>query len=245
VNLVLISKEESTQGISNDDPRVEHLIQTVGLQINKTFFVGIKNGPRGIATITSLGKKFTFTVAWEKEPQKSLPLVLLVGLPRPQTAKKILYEAACLGIKKICFFVSEKGDPGYLNSSLWKNNEWEDFLLRGAEQACCCIIPEVVHNSSIEDCLGLIDPTGWKVALDPYTADKALKSNPSQFTSGTLAIGPERGWSENERALLKSHGFNFHHLGDRILRVETAVVAGSSLMLSELNAWHPHKNLVI
>ena len=243
MNLVLINKEESIQGIPGDDPRVEHLTQTVGLQINKTFFVGIKNGFRGLATVKALGQKLIFIVEWEKEKQSPLPLQLLVGLPRPQTAKKILYEAACLGIKKICFFVSEKGDPGYLNSSLWRNNEWEDFLLRGAEQSCCCIIPEVTHSSSLLECLGLIDPAGWKAALDPYTADKALRSNPSHFTSGTLAIGPERGWSENERKLLKGGGFNFYHLGDRILRVETAVVAGTSLMLSELNAWHPHKKI--
>jgi RsmE family RNA methyltransferase len=244
VNLVLINQDESTQGISVEDPRVIHLTQTVGMQVNKTFFVGIKNGLRGLATVKEIGQRLIFTVEWEKEKQSKLPLELLVGLPRPQTAKKILYEAACLGINKVIFFVSEKGDPGYLSSSLWKNNEWEDFLLRGAEQACSCLIPEVVHVSSIEEGIGLLHPQSWRVALDPYVAQEALKTNTKKISQGTLAIGPERGWSDSERSVLKANGFNFYHLGDRILRVETACTAGSVLMLSELNAWKPHRNLV-
>jgi len=244
VNLILITKEESTRGIPIEDPRAIHLTQTVGLQLNKTFFIGIKNGFRGLATIREISQRIIFTVVWEKEKQASLPLELLVGLPRPQTAKKILYDAASLGINKIIFFVSEKGDPGYLSSSLWKNNEWEEFLLRGAEQACSCLIPEIIHTSSIEEGIKLLHPQSWRVALDPYVAKESLKTHVTPLSFGTLGIGPERGWSDSERIILKNNGFLFYHLGDRILRVETACVAGSALMLSELNAWQPHRNLI-
>jgi RsmE family RNA methyltransferase len=227
-----------------DDPRAVHLTQTVGLQPGKTFVVGIKNAFRGLATIQKISEHLIFTVEWEKEKQARLPLELLVGLPRPQTAKKILYDAASLGVSKIVFFVSEKGDPGYLSSSLWKNNEWEDFLLRGTEQACSCLVPNVVHVPSIEEGIKLLHPQSWRVSLDPYIAKESLKTKTGGFSFGTLAIGPERGWSDVERSVLKTNGFNFYHLGDRILRVETACTAGSVLMLSELNAWQPHRNLI-
>jgi 16S rRNA (uracil1498-N3)-methyltransferase len=244
VNLVLINKEESIHGIPIEDPRAVHLTQTVGLNLKKTFFVGIKNEFRGLATITEINQRLVFTVTWEKEKQSNLPLELLVGLPRPQTAKKILYEAASLGLKKICFFVSEKGDPGYLSSSLWKNNEWEDSLLNGAEQACSCLIPEVVHAKSLAEGLKLITPDSWRVSLDPYTAESPLFLNNENFLSGTLAIGSERGWSDSERILLKNNQFVTHHLGDRILRVESACLAGSAIMLSHLNAWRVYRPIL-
>ena len=227
-----------------DDPRAVHLTQTVGLQPGKTFVVGIKNEFRGLATIKEINQRIIFTVKWEKEKQARLPLELLVGLPRPQTAKKILCDAASLGVHKIIFFVSEKGDPGYLSSSLWKNTEWEDFLLRGTEQACSSLVPDVVHVPNIEEGIKLLHPQSWRVSLDPYIAKESLKTKTGGFSFGTLAIGPERGWSDDERSVLKTNGFNFYHLGDRILRVETACTAGSVLMLSELNAWQPHRNLI-
>ena len=244
MNLVLISKEESILGIPIEDARAVHLTQTVGLHLNKTFFVGVKNAFRGLATIKEINQRIIFTVEWEKEKQPRLPLELLVGLPRPQTAKKILYDAASLGIYKIIFFVSEKGDPGYLSSSLWKNNEWEDSLLRGAEQACSCLIPEIIQSHSLEDGLKLITPGGWRVSLDPYTAKSPLVLNNGNYLSGSLAIGSERGWSDAERTLLKNNHFISHHLGDRILRVEAACLAGSALMLSQLNAWRAHRPLL-
>jgi RsmE family RNA methyltransferase len=40
-----------------------------------------------------------------------------------------------------------------------------------------------------------------------------------------LAIGPERGWSTQERDFLRANGFSLCHMGQRVLRVETAVVA--------------------
>ena len=55
-----------------------------------------------------------------------------------------------------------------------------------------------------------------------------IGSNPTV----TLALGPERGWSAAERNLLRSQGFTLVHLGTRVLRVETAVVAAVTLVRS-------------
>ncbi|HEY1848006.1 MAG TPA: RsmE family RNA methyltransferase, partial [Opitutaceae bacterium] len=44
-----------------------------------------------------------------------------------------------------------------------------------------------------------------------------------------LAFGPERGWSGAERDLLRARGFTLAHLGTRVLRTETAVVAALAI----------------
>ena len=56
------------------------------------------------------------------------------------------------------------------------------------------------------DCGAIVD--GWH-------ADAAL----------TVAIGGERGWSARDRAELRAAGFQFGHLGERVLRTETAPLA--------------------
>ena len=240
MNLVLITPDEAAAGLPADDARARHLRETVGLAVGGTFHVGIENGLRGIATITALAPKLTFAVAWGKSPQARLPLTVLVGLPRPQTAKKVLHDLASLGAARIIFFESAKGDPGYLTSSLWKDGEWREHVLKGTEQACSTLVPEVTRVGSLAEALVGLDAKAWKVALDPYEATGAPElSTPAQ--TAVLAIGPERGFAEAERGTLRTAGFGFAHLGDRILRVEAAALVGGALMLAQLRAWAKHR----
>jgi RsmE family RNA methyltransferase len=240
VNLVLITADEAEAGLAPDDPRARHLRETVGLATGGTFHVGIENGLRGIATIRALAPKLTFTVVWEESAQARLPLTVLVGLPRPQTAKKILHDLASLGAARIVFFEAAKGDPGYLTSSLWKDGEWREPVLKGTEQACSTLVPEVTRVPSLLAALALVDASAWKLALDPYEAT-GTPEIPAPANAAVLAIGPERGFAEAERATLRAAGFGFAHLGDRILRVEAAALVGGALMLAQLRFWEKHR----
>ena len=237
---MLITVAEAQSGLSPEDSRARHLRETVGLAVGGSFHVGIENGLRGIATIVALAPRLTFTVAWEKSAQTRLPLTVLIGLPRPQTAKKVLHDLASLGAARIIFFESEKGDPGYLTSSLWKDGEWREHILKGTEQACSTLVPEVTRVASLAEAVALTDASAWKLALDPYEATGAPEiSAPAK--AAVLAIGPERGFAEGERATLRQAGFAFAHLGDRILRVEAAALVGGALMLAQLRAWTKHR----
>lgn len=239
---MLITAAEAESGFSPDDARVRHLRDTVGLAAGGTFHVGVEGGLRGIATIVALAPRLTFSVAWEKSAQARLPLTVIVGLPRPQTAKKVLHDLASLGAARIIFFESEKGDPGYLTSSLWKDGEWREHVLKGTEQACSALVPEVTRVSSLAEAVALVDAAAWKLALDPYEATGAPElSAPAK--GAVLAIGPERGFAAGERATLRQAGFAFAHLGDRILRVEAAALVGGALMLAQLRAWEKHRPL--
>ena len=237
---MLITAPEAESGLSPEDSRARHLRETVSLSVGGTFHVGIENGLRGIATITALTPQLTFSVAWEKSPQTRLPLTVLVGLPRPQTAKKVLHDLASLGAARIIFFESAKGDPGYLTSSLWKDGEWREHVIKGTEQACSTLVPEVTRVGSLAEAVALIDVAAWKLALDPYEATGAPELSVAA-ASAVLAIGPERGFAETERATLRAAGFAFAHLGDRILRVEAAALVGGALMLAQLRAWAKHR----
>ena len=237
---MLITPDEAATGLPSDDARTRHLRETVGLAVGGSFHVGVVNGPRGIATIVALTPLLTFSVAWEKSPQARLPLAVIVGLPRPQTAKKVLHDLASLGAARIIFFESAKGDPGYLTSSLWKDGEWREHVLKGTEQACSTLVPEVARVGSLAEAVALVAADAWKVALDPYEATGAPElSTPAR--TAVLAIGPERGFAESERATLRAAGFSFAHLGDRILRVEAAALVGGALMLAQLRAWEKHR----
>ena len=242
VNLVLITEAEVEAGLAVDDPRSRHLLDTVKLIAGETFHVGVENARRGIATLNTVSPRVLFSVVWEKTAQRRLPLTVLVGLPRPQTAKKVLHDLASLGAAKIIFFEAGKGDPGYLASSLWKDGEWREHVVKGTEQACSTMVPEVTRVGSLAEALVGLEANAWRLALDPYEAAGAPEiSSPAK--AAVLAIGPERGFADEEREALRAAGFAFAHLGDRILRVEAAALVGGALMLAQLRVWEKHRSL--
>lgn len=243
MNLVLLSPAEVAAGsIVASDMRAQHLLKIVGVKQGSVFFVGVPGGLRGKATVLDTNDGLRFSVEWEKATQARLPLAFIVGLPRPQTAKKVLFELTTLGAWGIHFFKSEKGDPAYATATLWRDGEWRDEVNRGAEQAFSTLLPEVVVHASLATALEVARaslPTGYaKIAPDVYEATGPLGAPMFAGKPGALiAIGPERGWSERERAALKDAGFTLAHLGDRVLRVETACVAAGAVALSGMGCW--------
>lgn len=244
MNLMLLTADEARDGLATTDARARHLLKTVHAGIGSTVHVGVRGGRRGIATVLTTEPRLTFGIRWEAEPQAPLPLEVLVGLPRPQSARKVLHDLASLGARRIRLFKPAKGDPAYATSSLWTTDEWRELVEKGTEQACSALVPEVVHSPSLAAALEALPKGGWRVALDPYEAEGPLV--PSKGAGGTalLAIGPERGWDAGERDALRAAGFSLRHVGDRVLRVEAACLAGGALMLAGLGCWKAHRQLV-
>lgn len=248
MNLILLPSTE-TRTIPAGTQSAKHLLETLHAEVGSTFWCGEKNGRRGLAKISEISPlgEISFSVEWEKGVQLSLPPVnLLVGLSRPQTMKKIFATAAELGCRNINVFFSEKSDPSYAQSSLWKTEDSTlcEIFEKAAEQTCVPAMPAFSKFDSLKDFFEK-KPRGnaeTRVALDVYAAKVSFGGiNLPKGSEITLAIGSERGWTNAERDLLRAENFVFAHLGERVLRVETAVAAGISVALSKTNFWEkPH-----
>ncbi|QYY37146.1 RsmE family RNA methyltransferase [Ruficoccus sp. ZRK36] len=247
LNLILLHSREEAAHLHADDPRVRHVREVLRMGPGDVFFVGLPNGPRGRAKILADEGKdgLWLSVEWEPSAPVAQPLVLLVGLPRPQTARRILHDAASLGVRAIHFFQAQKGEPSYAESRLWQSDEWTRRLHEGAAQAFSTVIPDVTHATGLAECIdGMEAIVRGRYALDVYESTSPLAGiKPTvTFSAGgrtpclALAIGPERGWSDQEREVLRSADFELVHLGERVLRAETAVVAGATLALATLGA---------
>jgi RsmE family RNA methyltransferase len=200
------------------------------------FDAGLINGPRGKATLRAVtDNALSLSFVWGATPPPLAPIHLIVGLPRPQTARDILREGTALGLASMDFVLTERSDPGYAQSSLWVAREWEELLIAGAAQAFCTRLPVVRHGQSLAMTLDTLPTECALVGLDNYEAPGALRDlDLAGQTTVTLALGAERGWSTAERALLRQRGFSFAHLGERVLRTETACIAAISLLKAKL-----------
>jgi len=238
VNLILFRPEETTRPLPRSDPRARHLLDVLQRRVGDTFDAGLHNGPRGKGTLAAISaERLELTFTWGDPPPRPDPVTLIIGLPRPQTARKILREATAVGVAAMHFVATDRGDPAYARSTLWTDGEWERHLVAGAEQAFCTHLPIVTHGSPLAVAVAALPVTACRLACDNYEAPQALSGGaPAAGVPVALAFGPERGWSAAERTLLRERGFAFVHLGARVLRVETAVIAALAVLKARQGA---------
>ncbi|MFQ5461705.1 MAG: 16S rRNA (uracil(1498)-N(3))-methyltransferase [Phycisphaerae bacterium] len=231
MNLILFADNATDRTLDPDDPRTIHVRSVLRMGIGDTIDVGVINGARGKATIRSNDANgITLAIEWGSIPTPPFPIHLLLALPRPQTARRLLRECTALGVASMAFFKSEKGEPSYRQSRLWHGDEWRRHLIHGAEQAFTTHIPGVTHFDTISDCLKTAREDTSRVALDVYEAVGSIAHWDTAQPPVTMAIGPERGFSDADRRALRSAGFELRHLGHRVLRTETAAIAATAVI---------------
>lgn len=240
MNLLLFEEAFEQICIDSTDTRAAHLREVLKVELGSLVFVGFVGGRRARAKVTELpddGSVHLEVVATEAAPPP-LPVALLIGLPRPHTAKRLLFEAASLGLSRIDFFEAEKGEPSYARSSLWQEDGWRERLRLGAEQSFGTHLPEVAMYPDLQTALSAQNPQAARIALDNYEAAASLGERiPAEATEVVLALGPERGWSSGERDTLQRNGWQLAHVGPFVLRSETAAVAAVSTAATTLGLW--------
>ena len=236
MNIILFRPAEVELPLPRHDSRAGHILEVLRRQPGGSFDAGLVNGPRGRGTLVAVdADSLTLTFTWTEPPPPPERLQVLIGLPRPQTARDILRDLTTLGAAALHFIRTEKGEPSYARSRLWQSGEWERHVIAGAAQAFSTQVPLVTHGQSLAGALAAVPADSWRIALDNYEASSPLAGgNLPVGRTAVLAIGAERGWSATERAQLRAAGFAFGHLGSRVLRTETACVAAVTLLKARL-----------
>ncbi|MBI4745593.1 MAG: 16S rRNA (uracil(1498)-N(3))-methyltransferase, partial [Deltaproteobacteria bacterium] len=163
-------------------------------------------------------------IVLDRDPPPPLDVTLILALPRPIVLKRILLSGSNLGVKRIFLIHSRRVEKSYWNSPIFDENKIKEQLILGLEQARDTIMPEVWFRKKfkpfVEDELPDMIKGTLPLVAHPGTSEPC----PRQVNRPvTLAIGPEGGFIPYEIDLLEGAGFRSVNIGERILRVETAV----------------------
>ncbi|MFP4362757.1 MAG: 16S rRNA (uracil(1498)-N(3))-methyltransferase [Spirochaetia bacterium] len=233
MNIILFEDLEKENPLPIEDPRSQHIIKVLKLRTGDSFTAGCIPGLYGTGKIQQISKKvLTFSFTLKEDPKVPAPIHLLIGHPRPIFAKRMLKDLTSLGVSSLIFTSAELGEKSYLSSKLWKEQGYQEFLIQGAQQAGTSYIPEVSVQYSLEKSVSLLPDRGTRICLHPgkeypLLAEKELL----QWEPVSIAIGPERGWTENEAEALREKGFSMVQMGERILKTETACTTAVSAVL--------------
>ncbi|MBF0483852.1 MAG: 16S rRNA (uracil(1498)-N(3))-methyltransferase [Candidatus Omnitrophica bacterium] len=229
MNLILLFKTDfiDEKKVRLTDRRAEHIRLIHKPEVGDQLQVGLLDGKIGIGVVSLVSEaQVEMEVQFERAPPLALPVTLLVAMHRPIVLKRVLYTATMMGVKNIIVFHSFRVEKSFWNSSLLKNEEWREHLLLGLEQAGDTILPKVTFRKRFKPFLEDEVPEMVKgtTALVAHPGG-ALLNKIAVNAPVILAVGPEGGFIDYEIEMFKKAGFTLVGLGERILRVETAVTA--------------------
>ena len=207
--------------------RLKHLHEVHGAESGDSLRVGRLGGLMGRGTLLALDEQHAeLRVELDQPPPTKLPLTLLLALPRPKMLKRVLQTVAAMGVPRLVLLNSYRVEKSFWQTPFLEPEAIREQLLLGLEQARDTVLPEVSIEKRfkpfVEDRLPAIsaDTLGLVGHPGDYPACPRAVSEPV-----TLAIGPEGGWIPYEVDKLQEAGLAPVQLGERILRVETAVPA--------------------
>jgi RsmE family RNA methyltransferase len=229
VNLVLLFESDfaASDRAVVGGRRYEHITRVLRVAVGDSLVVGVESGRMGTGTVTRIDDDLLeMTVTLDRDPPAALPVTLVIALPRPKVLNRVVAAATSMGVKRIFLINAWRVEKSYWSSPRLSVDNLREQAIAGLEQARDTVMPLIetrrFFRRFVEDELPSIAEGTLKLAAHPRASD----AFPREVREAvTLAIGPEGGFIDAEVASLERIGFRAVSMGERILRVETAVAA--------------------
>ena len=178
--------------------------------------------------------------AIEREAQR--PVHLVVGMPANERMDWLVEKATELGVQRITPVMTERSVLRLHGERAEKKQaHWQAIAISACEQCGRNRLPTIALPQRLSDWLAAQQST---IADNTSAADKALHAVLSLHASTqplvdlissapcavVLLSGPEGGLSDAEDAAARQAGYVAVHVGERILRAETAALAALAFL---------------
>ncbi len=161
----------------------------------------------------------------EKLPAIAGPLreiTLYTALIKKERYEWMVEKATEIGVAHFCPLLSERSEIKNIKSDRIKK-----IIIEATEQSGWSTVPTFHEPITLA--------TALQQAKNPIVCDVtepvSFEKNNAIGTTSDIFIGPEGGWSLEERELFNKHGVPKISLGHQTLRAETAAIAVASLIL--------------
>ena len=229
MNLLLLEEADfiAADRVVLRDRRLVHMQEVHGVAVGDSLRVGRIGGLMGRAEVVRLEpREAELQVVLDQAPPAKLPLTLVLALPRPKMLRRVFQTIATMGVAKVILVNSYRVEKSFWQTPFLQPEAIRENLVLGLEQARDTVLPEIIVEKRfkpfVEDRLPAIADGTLGLVGHPGNYPPCPRALQEPVT---LAIGPEGGWIPYEVDLLAKAGLSPVQLGERILRVETAVTA--------------------
>ena len=191
-----------------------------------------------LAKLNGKVDKNVTAVIMEKLPDENeelIDLTLCFSLTKREKLEWILQKCTEIGVSKFQPFVSERSVSRSETVDENRTARWESIIREAAEQSERRKLPALLGVLGFNDLLsGPFADAQRLMAYEASDINQRLRNSQLLSIPTVLLIGPEGGFTEVEAEKAISAGFKAFSLGKRILRMETACIVASSLVIDRL-----------
>lgn len=184
------------------------------------------------ATLKAIEKHGGEALVYESMPastESPVEVTVLCAVLARQRMLGVVQKATELGAMRIVPVLSARSVPreGLEHE---KAHAWPGQAVRAARQCRRASLPVVTSAMAFEDALDapFFAQADLRIHLDDVTGGETFATTKPRTIA--FVVGPEGGFTDEERARLVARGSVAQRLGPRVLRAETAVLVGLTIV---------------
>jgi 16S rRNA (uracil1498-N3)-methyltransferase len=209
----------------------QHLTRVLRVETGQTFEI-TDNSRVWLATVESARRDLVrFDVTEELDAGPPAPdITLYLALIKFDRFEWAVEKATELGVTRIVPVAAVRSERGLSEGGQKRAERWRRIAHEASEQSRRLRVPEIESPAKMS--LALNDKSAHRFWCDERPGAPALSAvfRPSKGDSTALLIGPEGGWTDQEREQFATAGWRGVSLGPLVLRAETAVCAALAVV---------------
>jgi 16S rRNA (uracil1498-N3)-methyltransferase len=214
----------------------EHLARVLRARVGQEFDVSTGTSVRRgkISAIDLEAHRVEFDLGEEIPAAKSLDLTLVLAIFKFDRMEWAIEKCTELGATRFVPVIARRTEAHLAKAAEKRMERWRKIAHQAAQQSRRAAIPEVEMPVKFKD---VVQREAAQRILLSENEEKNLVRDaiqPSIAGGILIASGPEGGWTEDELALFAQSGWTSASLGPTILRAETAAIAATALVVSEM-----------
>ncbi len=223
-----------TAELRGEDAR--HLTRVLRAEPGRQYEISDSRAAYLAEIVEARGERVVFRVLEPvASPEPPVRVTLLAALIKFDRFEWMIEKATELGVERIVPFEAARTEKGLFEAAAKRRERWYRIAREASQQARRVRAPEIAAPARWKS--ALTTPADCRYVLEEGTAPALLRVLPAERSTGAsvnLLLGPEGGWTEEERAESAAAGWRPVSLGPQVLRAETAAAAAIAIVV---NAW--------
>lgn len=208
-----------------------HLSRVLRAQTGQEFDISAEGVIRRGRIVAITDDRIEFELGEQIPALPASNLTLLLAIFKFDRLEWAIEKCTELGVSRIIPLVAQRTDAHLAAASVKRAERWRRVAREASEQSRRMSPPEIDDPIKLKDAL---PASGLRIVLSESETEFQLRDVLDSSGEISLAIGPEGGWTNNELAFFQQAGWVSASLGPTILRAETAAIAATAIVLSEL-----------